>query len=319
MIGGGVGAGLLLAWSVWPRRYAPNLVASEGEFVFNGYVKVAKTGQVTVAVPEVETGQGAYTLFAQIVADELGADWRTIGVEAAPINPLYGNEAVWQGWPDMAPLTPFASPPPQMTDEAFAPMAFEGRAREAGAAARALLCMAAAKRWGADWRACDTENGFVVLGNDRLSFAVLAEEAADHEVPDDLPLRSGRENRLIGKSVPRLDAPAKVDGSANFAADVRLPGMVFAAVRSGPLGDTRFASLDEKSATQSRDVLKVIKKESWVAVVAKTWWAAQSALDAAKPRFTTTGPFPDEAAVTKALRAALNEDGTEVTVFKPGG
>ena len=86
-----------------------------------------------------------------------------------------------------------------MTDEAFAPMAFEGRAREAGAAARALLCMAAAKRWGADWRACDTENGFVVLGNDRLSFAVLAEEAADHEVPDDLPLRSGRENRLIGK------------------------------------------------------------------------------------------------------------------------
>lgn len=315
MIGGGVGAGLLLAWTVWPRKYAPNLVAAEGEFVANGYVKIANTGQITVAVPEVETGQGAYTLFAQIVADELGADWRTIGVEAAPINPLYGNVAVWEGWPDMAPLTPFSAPPPQLTDEVFAPMVFEARAREAGAAARALLCMAAAKRWSADWRACDTENGFVVLGNERLSFAALAEEATDHEVPDELPFRSGRENRLLGKSLPRLDAPAKVDGSANFAADIRLPGMVYAAVRSGPLGDTRFASLDEKRATQSRDVVKVIKKDHWVAVVAKTWWAAQSALDAAKPKFTTTGAFPDEVGVTKALRAAFSQDGTDVATI----
>lgn len=312
LIGGGVGAGLLVAWTIWPRRYAPNLVASDGEFIFNGYVKVAKTGQVTVAVPEVETGQGAYTLFAQIVADELGADWRTIGVEAAPINPLYGNEAAWQGWPGMARATPFSGPLPQLTDEAFAPSVFEARAREAGAAARALLSMAAAKRWGADWRACETENGFVVLGNDRLSFAALAEEAADFDVPDELAFKAGRENRLLGNSVPRLDAPAKVDGSANFAGDVRLPGMVYAAVRSGPLGDTRFVSLDEKTATQSRDVLKIIKRETWVAVVAKTWWAAQTALDAAKPRFTTTGPFPDDAGVTKALRAAFEADGKEM-------
>ena len=312
LIGGGVGAGLLLAWTVWPRRYAPNLVASEGEFVANGYVKIAKTGQITVAVPEVETGQGAYTLFAQIVADELGADWRTIGVEAAPINPLYGNDTAWAGWPGMVDINPFSAPPPQLTDEAFAPMVFEGRAREAGAAARALLCMAAAKRWGADWRACETQGGFVILGNDRLSFAALAEEAADHDVPDELPFRTGRENRLLGQSVPRLDVPSKVDGSANFAADVRLPGMVYAAARSGPLGDTRFSNLDERRATQSRDVLKIIKKERWVAVVAKTWWAAQTALETAKPRFTTTGPFPDEATVTKALRGAFGEEGSEV-------
>ncbi len=311
MIGGGVGAGLLLAWTAWPRRYAPNLVASDGEFVANGYVKIAKTGQITVAVPEVETGQGAYTLFAQIVADEMGADWRTVGVEAAPINPLYGNAAAWSGWPDAADINPFASPPPQLTDEAFAPMVFEGRAREAGAAARALLCMAAAKRWGADWRACETEGGFVVLGNDKLSFAALAEEAADHDVPDELTFRTGRENRLLAQSVPRLDAPSKVDGSANFAGDIRLPGMVYAAARSGPLGDTRFSSLDEKRATQNRDVLKLIRKDRWVAIVAKTWWAAQSALEAARPRFKTTGPFTDDAAIATSLRAALDAEGSE--------
>lgn len=311
LIGGGAGVGLLLAWTVWPRAYAPNLAAAEGEFILNGYVKVAKTGQVTVAVPEVETGQGAYTLFAQIVADELGADWRTIGVEAAPINPLYGNAAAWQGWPDMASTSPFDAPPPQLTDEAFAPMTFEARARDAGAAARALLCQAAAKRWGADWRACDTEDGFVVLGNDRLAFAELAEGAADHDLPDDLPLRTGREKRLLGQSVPRLDAPSKVDGSANFAGDIRLPGMVHAAVRAGPLGDTHFTGLDETRVMQSRDVLRVIKRERWVAVVAKTWWAAQSALDAARPRFATQGPFPDSASVGRALQQAFEAEGTE--------
>ncbi len=312
MIGGGVGAGLLVAWTLWPRTFAPNLVASEGEFIFNGYVKVAQSGQVTVAVPEVETGQGAYTVFAQIVADEMGADWRTVGVEPAPINPLYGSLDAVKDWPGLSPATPFSAAPPQLTDEAFAPSVFETQARNAGAAARALLCMAAAKRWSADWRACETENGFVVLGNDRLSFAALAEEAAGHDIPDELPMRTGRDNRLLGQSVPRLDAPSKVDGSANFAGDVRLPNMVYAAVRSGPLGDTRFTSLNEARATGSRDVLRVIKKESWVAVVAKTWWAAQTALDAAHPRFETRGPFPDSKSAATALQSALDADGTEM-------
>lgn len=312
LIGGGAGVGLLLAWTVWPRSYSPNLGASPGETVLNGYVKIARTGQVTVAVPEIETGQGAYTLFAQIVADELGADWRTVGVEAAPISPLYGAPDMWRDWPGMASINPFAAPLPQMTDEAFAPQTFEARAREAGAAARALLCMAAAKRWGADWRACEAGNGFVLLGNDRLSFAELAEDAADHDVPDPLPLRTGREDRLIGQSVPRLDAPAKVDGSANFAADIRLPNMVFAAVRAGPLGDTRFTALDEKRAAASRDVLKVVKKERWVAVVAKTWWAAHTALESARPRFATTGPFPDTSAVANALTKAFDSEGEDM-------
>ena len=154
--------GLLVAWTAWPRRYAPNLAAAEGEHVFNGYIKIATSGQVTVVVPEIETGQGSYTVFAQIMADELGADWRTIGIEPAPLNPLYADAAATSDWPkDLGDKLAEAvsTPPPQVTSEAFAPGSFEQRAREAGAAARALLSRAAGKRWGADWRACDTAGG----------------------------------------------------------------------------------------------------------------------------------------------------------------
>src|SRR5262249_21625561 len=126
--------------------------------------------------------------------------------------------------------------------------AFEATARQAGAAARALLCQAAADRWDVDWRACDTEAGVVTLGDQRLRFGELAEAAAKFEVPGDVPLRSGGTDRLTGRGMNRLDIPAKIDGSANYAADIRLPDMVFAAIRQGPIGDSIFKSADKKAA-----------------------------------------------------------------------
>ena len=91
LIGGGAGVGLLVAWAVWPRHYAPNLTAAKGEHVFGAWLKIGEDGHVTVAVPQAEHGQGVWTTLPQIVADELGADWRTIAVEPAPLNPLYAN------------------------------------------------------------------------------------------------------------------------------------------------------------------------------------------------------------------------------------
>ena len=115
--------------------------------------------------------------------------------------------------------------------------AFEGPARQAGAAARALLCLAAAERWDADWRACDTEAGFVTRGDDRLRFGELAQEAAGLRLPDDIPLRTGGGvNRLTGRGMNRLDIPAKIDGSANYAGDIRLPDMVGQFDRRPPAG-----------------------------------------------------------------------------------
>ena len=77
----------MVGWALWPRAYPPNLVAAEGESIFNAWLKIGTDGHVTVVVPQVEMGQGSYTVIPQIIADELGADWRTIAVEPAPINP----------------------------------------------------------------------------------------------------------------------------------------------------------------------------------------------------------------------------------------
>ncbi|HKX21771.1 MAG TPA: molybdopterin cofactor-binding domain-containing protein, partial [Rhizorhapis sp.] len=98
LIGGGASAGLLVAWALWPRSYAPNLNAADGEQVMNGFLKIGRDGQIVVVVPQAELGQGVYTLLPQILADELGADWRTVAVQPAPINPIYANTLLAGQW-----------------------------------------------------------------------------------------------------------------------------------------------------------------------------------------------------------------------------
>lgn len=324
LVGGGVGAGLLIGWAVWPRGYAPNLVANPGETIFNAFLKIGADGRVTVAVPQGEFGQGVYTALPQILADELGADWRTIGVEAAPISPVYANrllagDAV--GGQAMGLLSgiarwavqEFATREAMMvTGFSSSVRAFEQPLREAGAAARVLLCKAAARRWDADWLACDTAEGFVVRGEERLRFGELAEEALDFKVPDPVPLRTGRENRLVARSLPRLDVPSKIDGTATFAADVRLPDMAYAAIRQGPLGDARLIGYDRKAAEAQPGVLGVVDTPSWVAAIATNWWAANRALDAMKPRFARSGQRASTARITEALQKAMDGDGVRI-------
>ncbi len=299
-----MGGGLALGWALWPRSYPPNLVAAEGETVFNAWLKIGRDGAVTVAVPELEMGQGSYTLIPQIVADEIGADWRTVAVQPAPLNPAYANALFAQGWRNG--LWPESAI--QASDGANTVGAFGGPAREAAAAARALLCQAAAARWDADWRACATEGGFVVRGEDRLRFGELAEEAAGFDVPGEVPLRSGG-TRLAGRGMNRLDIPAKIDGSANFAADIRLPDMVYAAIRQGPLGDSRLKSVNKAAADRIFGVLQIVEHERWVAAVATNWWAANKALDALRPRFETRGAFASSRTFETTLTDALDGDG----------
>ncbi len=315
LIGGGVGVGLLVGWAVWPRNYLPNLAAAPGEHVFNPFVKIGTDGHVTVVVPQVELGQGVYTTLPQIVADELGADWRTVAVEAALPGAPYANTLFaeeWREggvWPDWALDRWARSEALAVTGGSTSVRGYEARLREAGAAARALLCLAAAKRWDADWQACDTANGFVTRGDDKMRFGEIAAEAALLALPTDIPLRTGTENRLVARSLPRVDAPAKVDGSAQFAADIRLPDMVYASLTQGPLGDTRLKSIDRKAALAVPGVIDVIEQDRWVAAVASNWWAANRAIEVMRPTFTTTGPFADTRRIDAALDAAF-EDGT---------
>ena len=94
LIGGGVGVGLLLGWELWPRTYAPNVATAAGETLINAFLKIDTAGRVIVVVPQAEMGQGIWTALPQALADELGADWRQVAVEPAPINPLYANRLI---------------------------------------------------------------------------------------------------------------------------------------------------------------------------------------------------------------------------------
>ena len=319
LIGGGAGVGLLLAWGLWPRAYQPNLNASPGESIFNAFLKIGNDGRVIVAVPQAEMGQGVYTSLPQILADELGADWRTVSVEPAPINPLYANDFVVAGASRALPgwlETPGAWALREvairnaiiLTGGSSSIRGFEQRYREAGATARALLCKAAGERWDASWKACDTTEGFVTRGEDRLRFGELAEEAAKLSPPADIILRTPGVGGISGQSVPRIDLPSKVDGSAAFAADVRMPGLVYASVRQGPFGDTRLLEVDKKAADRIDGVIGIVENPRWVAAVATNWWAADRALDALSPKFRTVGGFPDDASIDTALDQALAGD-----------
>ncbi|MCW3837155.1 molybdopterin cofactor-binding domain-containing protein [Sphingomonas canadensis] len=320
LIGGGAGLGLLVAWAVWPRAYSPNLTADAGESVYGAWIKIGTDGHVTVAVPQSEQGQGVFTAFAQIIADELGADWKKVGVEAAPLNPLYANplgaatvfETALGALPEWLRERQVVRSALMLTGGSSSIRQFEPELRAAGAAARAMLCMAAARRWGVDWKACDTVASQVVSGGQRLGFGALAEDAADETPPEEPPLRTGTANRLTGQRVARLDAPAKVDGSLNYAADVRLPGMVFAAVRQGPAGDTALLTADEALAKAVPGVLSIVRGDRWVAAVANTWWAAERALAKMRPAFRTPAERIDNVSLEEALAKALDGAGTRI-------
>lgn len=317
LIGGGAGVGLVVAWALWPRDYRPALVASPGEHPFGAWLKIGEDGHVTVAVPQAEHGQGVLTTLPQIVADELGADWRTVAVEAAPIHPLYANplgvDALFEGLFDTLPegvrerwATRSAL---MLTAGATSLRQFERPCREAGAAARALLCQAAGRRWGVEGAACTVAAGFVVHGARRLRFAELAAEAAHGTPPDPLPIGMQGAGKLSGQSVPRLDAPSKVDGTANFTGDIRLADMVHAAVRAGPTRTSRLLPVDHAAADRIRGVVQVVEAPHWVAAVATTGWAAQRALDALAPRFADDSPLAATASIDAALARALAAPG----------
>ncbi|HEY6814905.1 MAG TPA: molybdopterin cofactor-binding domain-containing protein [Croceibacterium sp.] len=314
LAGGAVGGGLLVAWSLLPRSYDSPLAPGREEAAFNAWLKIARDGVVTVAVPQLEMGQGVTTLLPQIVAMELGADWRQVAVEPAPPNGAYVNLPLAARWaPLWRPTIPALADEPDdyvlarwAEDECFGATAegtslaaFELPCREAGAAARAMLAMAAAEQWGVGWEECEAVGGFIVQGERRLSFASLAEDAAGYDPPDPPPLRSEPPSDSLPQfadpdelyvSWPRLDLPSKVDGSHLFAGDVRLPDMVHAAIRHGPVDRAELSSFEAEAAAGRRGLVGVVEGHRWLAAVATDWWSAEQALEAMAPRFTVTGP-----------------------------
>lgn len=325
LVGATAAGGLAVAWSLWPRDYSPNLTAARGEHIFNAFLKIGEDGHVSVIVPQCEMGQGVTTLLPQIIADELGADWRTIAVETAPISPLYTNTLLVDEASD-AFMPRFGVPDAvadvrrwarrewavrnavMLTANSSSVRMFEGPCRDAAAQARAMLMMAAARRWDADWQSCDTSKGFVTWKKNKLRFAQVAAAAALLDPPTEPIYRATSSDPLYGKELTRLDLPAKVDGSVNYAGDIRLPDIVYASIRQGPVGATRLKSINRKAGLAARDILYVVQNKRWVAAVGRNWWAANRALDAFAPVFETEGTPVSSERTERALKAALKDD-----------
>lgn len=327
LAGAAAGGGLLVAWWLMPRSYHSPLVAARGEHIFGAWIKIAVDGVVTVAVPQLEMGQGITTLLPQIVAHELGADWRQIAVEPAPVSGAYGNVPLAKKW--IALWDPVAAGLSTSVDalmaERFAGTqrfnataagtsfeAYELPCRTAAAAARTMLAQAAAARWGVAWEECEVEGGFVSHGANRATFGELTEAAAAWAPPDPPPLRPEplSEPPLsadddTSPAYPRLDLPSKVDGSYRFAGDVRLPGMVFAAIRHGPADGSELSGFNRDAVSGIKGVVGIIKSKRWLAVAATTTWSAQSAIEALKPKFVTANPI-NSSDIAARLDTTLN-------------
>jgi isoquinoline 1-oxidoreductase beta subunit len=294
LIGGGAGIGLVVAFALWPRHMRSDLALERGESAFGNFIKIARDGRITVAVPQVETGQGIWTALSQIVADELGAAWDRIAVEPAPLAAAYANPlAKQEGWPKNI----------RITANSTSVRAFELPLRHAAAVAREMLVGAAADRWNVDAKDCETADGFVMNRGRTLTFGELAEEAADRTAASDPPSRQGGKGRLIDQPLQRLDGPAKADGSWRFAGDVRLPDMLFASVRMAPPGG-RLTGFSREAIAAVPGIRHIAARDGWLAVVAETWWAAERGLKSANARFNGKRTPSDMRAVLEdALRS----------------
>ena len=334
LIGAGATGGLMVAWALTPRRFDPPLPAQEGEQSFNAWLKIGRDGVVTVAVPDLEMGQGITTLIPQIIAVELGADWRQIAVEPAPVSGAYANVPLAAAWRSLwMPLLPGLAEGQEsllarrfgereafvVTADGTSLAAHEGAARAAAAAARAMLASAAAERWGVAWEECEAKDGFVVHGQQKASFAELVDEAVAFDPPNPPVLRPAAiaertvdQPEGVRPQFPRLDLPAKVDGSYTFAGDVRLPGMVFAAVRHAPQGAAKLGTYVAKNAAPVKDLLRLVEGPDWLAAVARDWWSAEQALTLIAPNFAAQQK-PESAVIEQLLSEALRSgDGSTI-------
>ncbi len=326
LIGALTGGGLIAGYLLRPRSYPLPLEPGQDEVAFDAWIKVARDGVITIAVPDIEMGQGVSTVLPQVAAAELGADWRQIAVEPAPVSAHYANFPLAARWSElwMPALPSLASEADDTitqrwarsnqfmaTADGMSLAAYEQPIREAAAVVRSLLTQAAADRWDVPWEECTVANGFVLHGDNREPFASLVNEAAAYDPPSTPPLLADPASEEPGNVLagtilkyPRLDLPSKVDGQYLFAGDVRLPGMVHAAIRHGPIGLTELDRFDEDAAKGTQGLISIVKGKRWLAAVASNWWAAEKALERMRPSFRTGGK-PDSDEIEKQLDKAM--------------
>src|SRR6266403_1254229 len=261
-----VGGGLVLSLSLPLGR---SEAAQPESFAPNAFIRIGTDGQVVLTMPYVEMGQGTYTSIPMLIAEELGVSLKQVRLEHAPPNEkLYANPLLGV----------------QATGNSNAMRGAWKPLREAGATARIMLIAAAAKRWDVDANTCRAQDGEVIhtpTGR-RLKYGELAAEAAKMPAPGSVTLKPPEDFKLIGTPAKRLDAPAKVNGTALYGIDARPAGVKIATLAQSPVFGGRVKSVDDVAAKAVKGVRQVVRLDDAVAVVADHMGAAKKGLAALK-------------------------------------
>ncbi|MCC8404435.1 molybdopterin-dependent oxidoreductase [Paraburkholderia sp. MMS20-SJTN17] len=277
-VGAAAGGGLLLGFSMpaasQDRKAGSSVIGGDanespqsGVFAPNAFIQIDTAGKVTLVIPKVEMGQGVYTSIPMLIAEELEVPLDAVTIDHAPPNeklfmdPLLGGQ-----------LTGGST----SIRFAWEPM------RRAGATARVMLINAAAQQWQVDPASCHAQAGQVLhaASHRSASYGQLAQAAAALPAPQNVPLKDPKDFKLIGTPAKRLDSPEKVDGTARFGLDVRVPGMVYAAIANCPVFGGTLASVDDTHAKTIPGVREIIKLDNAVAVIGDHTWAAKRGLQA---------------------------------------
>ena len=230
----------------------------------NAWIRIGSDNTVTVYCARSEMGQGVVMALPTLVAEELEVDLNKIKVEFAPpgedyINAMLGGQltggstSVRDGWEKL---------------------------REAGAKARVMLTEAAAAKWGVSAADCKAQNGFVLYKDKKASYGSLAQAASKLTPPKEVKLKDPSKWRYVGKPLKRLDTAGKITGTTEFGIDVKLPGMLYAALAQCPVIGGKVTAVDDAKAKAMPGVKNVVRITDGVAVVADSWWQAKQARDA---------------------------------------
>jgi isoquinoline 1-oxidoreductase beta subunit len=253
LIGGAAaGGGLAVGFWLWRRRRRQSPDPRP-----DAYIRIGSDDRITLIVDESEMGQGVTTALPMIVAEELDADWSKVSYEQAPLDPTRFGD--------------------QWTASSTSVRRGYDKLRRAGAAAREMLVTAAAQQWAVPASECTTREGIVrhEASGRSARYGELAEAAARLPTPAQPRLKDRSEFTIIGTPRARLDLPAKVDGSAGFGIDVKVPGMLVAQVEHPPVFGASVGSVDAKAAEAVSGVRHVAVIPTGVAVIADHFYAAQ--------------------------------------------
>ena len=307
----GAGSGLLLGFHLTGcKKIPPNdttvvlgaVAEGQGE-ALNAWIQINPDGVVTLRMGASEMGQGVFTSLPMILAEELDCDWQQVRVESAAASKPYDRLNV--DYPGSG----------QLTGGSLSVRGYWDELHDAGAAARAMLVSAAAKRWKVDEASCTTDAGRVICGDQSAGFGELVADAATMKPPKK-PTRKAKEDwRLLGTSPARLDLPSKVDGSALFGIDVSVEGMQHATVLQCPHFGGTLVSFDAEQAMALDGIVAVFQIEGWeaIAVVADSTWLAKKGRDLLEVEWDAgDGAGLDDAEIGRRLDEAIAGGGKVV-------